>query len=222
MSDEEAADLVSIGAQALIDRAKELGLTWTLRLATVILPKSSSQTSVIYDGDTVAIDIVNMGTYVIAGDRVYVIQVPPAGNYICGRVGGAAYAPQLFIQSDVTSSSSGTFTTTETVVQSITVPLIRGRHYRILWSVMFSSTVAGDRVVSRIREDDETGTQLAGSNVILSSANGSYNGSLRTRYTALDTADKTFVGTGQRAAGTGNIIRQATNNDSILDVYLID
>lgn len=81
-----APELIGTGAQAVVDNAKRLGLTWTLRLATVINSSNLAAVSAIYDGDTVAIDMTSMIGVLGPGQRVYVIGVPPSGNYIVGLV----------------------------------------------------------------------------------------------------------------------------------------
>ena len=74
--------------KATVDNARALGLIWTLRLATMT---SIDPVEGIYDGDTeaggVAIAMTSMVGSVAIDDRVYVIGVPPSGNFIVGRVG---------------------------------------------------------------------------------------------------------------------------------------
>jgi len=81
-----APELIGTGAQAVVENAKRLGLTWTIRLATVVDATIDAVTA-IYDGDTVAIGMTSMIGSVFVGQRVYVIQVPPSGNFIVGFVG---------------------------------------------------------------------------------------------------------------------------------------
>jgi hypothetical protein len=81
-----APELIGSGAQAVVENAKRLGLTWTLTLATVT---STSPVEAIVDGDTAAIGMVPMIGRLLVGRRVYVIQVPPSGNYIVGFPEGA-------------------------------------------------------------------------------------------------------------------------------------
>jgi hypothetical protein len=81
-----APDLIGIGAQAIVDNAKRLGLTWTLTLATVT---SINPVQAITDGDTVIIGMTSMIGPLTLGQRVYVIQVPPSGNFIVGSTSGA-------------------------------------------------------------------------------------------------------------------------------------
>ena len=80
-------------AAALVQNAGRLGLTWDLKPATI--GDTSATITVVIDGDSAAISAQNMlGEKVIAGDRVYVVVVPPAGNFIVGRQ-GINYPPYL-------------------------------------------------------------------------------------------------------------------------------
>lgn len=82
----DAPDLISTGAQALVDNADRLGMTWQLRPATVITSTASGTVTASYDGDDEAIGMVSMIGKPAIGDRVYAISVPPAGNFITGFV----------------------------------------------------------------------------------------------------------------------------------------
>jgi hypothetical protein len=87
---QEAPALIGIGAQSIVDRAKELGLTWTLRPAVVTRVGDSANnnnTEIIYDGDTVPIGCVNVtGNTLTLGQRVMGLIFPPSGNLIIGLV----------------------------------------------------------------------------------------------------------------------------------------
>lgn len=80
------ATSIAVGAQALVDNADRLGLTWTLSLATVTQDSGTGPKAII-DGDTVALDMVSMIGRLIPGQRVYVLRVPPSGNFIAGAFG---------------------------------------------------------------------------------------------------------------------------------------
>jgi hypothetical protein len=78
-------ELISVGAKALVDEAKRLGLTWTLRLATVVTVSSDNSVTAVFDGDTVPIGMTSMSFGPLVPDqRVYVVIVPPSGNFIVG------------------------------------------------------------------------------------------------------------------------------------------
>lgn len=96
MTDEATTDLI----QELKDNAGRLGLTWTLVAATVADPTIPT---VIFDSDTSSTPtpVVNLLSVPLAADRVFVVTVPPAGNYLIGRsplvdparFGSCTYAP---------------------------------------------------------------------------------------------------------------------------------
>lgn len=80
-----ATDTASASTSALVENAGRLGLKWDLRPATVM--QADPVVTIMYDGDTAIITAVSMIGDVNAGDRVYVIFVPPSGNFITGRTG---------------------------------------------------------------------------------------------------------------------------------------
>jgi hypothetical protein len=79
----EAPELISIGAQSIVDRADSLGLTWGWRPATIVSAVSGAITAV-YDNDTEAIGMFSLVPGLYIGARVMVQKVPPSGNYIVG------------------------------------------------------------------------------------------------------------------------------------------
>ena len=81
-----SAKVLNAGARELVNQARNLGLTWTLRLATVVNSAPDSMTA-IYDGDSAAISMVNMSGNTLSPDeRVYALIIPPSGNFVVGRV----------------------------------------------------------------------------------------------------------------------------------------
>lgn len=77
-------DDVAAFVKELQDNAARLGLTWILSAAQVADP---TVPTVVFDSDTsaTAVPVVNLLSDTAAGDRVYVAQIPPAGNYMIGR-----------------------------------------------------------------------------------------------------------------------------------------
>ena len=71
----------SAGAQALVDDAQRLGLTWDLRPATV---GALDSLKVIVDGDTEQVNATSMVGALFVGLRVYVLLIPPSGVFIVG------------------------------------------------------------------------------------------------------------------------------------------
>lgn len=106
----------------------------------------------------------------------------------------------------VATTDSSTFTTTETVADSVTASLVSGRIYRVRWSGGGVSTVAGDILLVRLREDSVTGTVLCERNFyIASTSSGGFGSEIEAEYTAVSTGSKTFVIAGVRNGGTGTL-----------------
>lgn len=109
------------------------------------------------------------------------------------------------------TSTTSTFTTTETVTDSVTAALVDGERYLVEFWGHFGTTVNGDDVTVQIREDSVSGTSITQNTVDIPTGSVSIAVYLRTEYTAVATGNKTFVATGDRFAGTGNITRVASS-----------
>ncbi len=123
-------------------------------------------------------------------------------------VGDLAIVPSVGYALGTTSVSS--FTTTETVTDTITTGVTSGKSYLIRWMGMFQSSVAGDSIEVRIREDALAGTSImSGRKQILATGTLVV---IRALWTAGSTINKTFVVTGKRVAGSGNIGRYGASD----------
>ena len=87
-----AQDLAVAQVQAIIENAQKLGLVWILRQATIVDDDPILATQ---DGDTEPIAHTSIIGSVAAGQRVYVLVVPPSGNYIIGFVDSGWLTPTL-------------------------------------------------------------------------------------------------------------------------------
>lgn len=117
---------------------------------------------------------------------------------VAGRIPGEEIALTT------STSDSGTWTTTETLADTVTAPVVSGRIYKIVWWGGVATTVAGDTVTIRMREDNITGTILSERNHYLpTSSSGGFALYHEGRYTADATENKTFVIGGVRNGGTG-------------------
>jgi hypothetical protein len=84
MNDQVA--LVGAAAKEIVQQAQTLGLTWNLRIATVVSSSFASGLAIVFDGDTVTISATNMtGDILVGGDRVYVVMIPQSGNFVVGH-----------------------------------------------------------------------------------------------------------------------------------------
>jgi hypothetical protein len=73
--------IITTAVQEALDQARALGLTWTIRMATVV---TASPLTIVYDGDTIVINAVSMIGTLTPAARVYVLSIPPSGNFITG------------------------------------------------------------------------------------------------------------------------------------------
>ena len=107
---------------------------------------------------------------------------------------------------EIREINSGSYTA-ETLLDTITVPVVDGRRYKIVWDSEIVSSVNAtsetDRV--RIREDTTTGTVLQTRTIALPNAVAA-PARAEARFTATVTEDKTFVVTGSQLGGTGSHI----------------
>lgn len=131
--------------------------------------------------------------------------MPNAGDIIkAGRIPGEVVA------SSSETSDSSTFTTTETVIGTLTFTRVSGVTYMIEAEAQVSSDTANDVVRILLREDNSTGTAIDhGVIEINSTADARPNTrNLRALHTAPASTSKTFVVTALRISGGSGVIRR--------------
>jgi len=129
---------------------------------------------------------------------------------------------QRLVGTEVERTSPSAGFTAETVVDSVTVSLVAGTSYRIVWlgqvstSSATTTTVANERIRGRIREDNISGTQRQLRDMVTIFGGGvSYDFQLYAKFTAVSTGSKTFVATCQRVTGTGTITSFAAGDSPV-------
>lgn len=143
-AEEQLPELLSAQTQAVVDGAKRLGLTWTLRPATVAT--SADGPVVIYDGDTIVTGAVPLNGNAIPGDRVMMLQIPPGGNYIIGRLPGTPLTPLMtstFRGETVSAGDVVITTVAQTITPLVSLALTSPGEYMITASVDIDYTVSG-------------------------------------------------------------------------------
>lgn len=85
--------------QAAIDEAGRLGLTWRLRPGTVAGDGVADplRVPVVVDGDDATTKAHSMVGPVVASQRVWCAQIPPAGIYLIGVIGEAAVSAGMLV-----------------------------------------------------------------------------------------------------------------------------
>lgn len=138
----EAPELIGVGAQAVTEQARRLGISWGWQPATVV---TSSPLTAQYDGDTVPIGMTSVIGTPAVGARVAVIFVPPAGNYIVGLLTGSA--PSTMTNNEpATSPGIVTLTTAQQLYLSSTVTVTGAAEWEAVAFVDFDCTVAGTTI----------------------------------------------------------------------------
>lgn len=136
-----------------------------------------------------------------------------AGKFRCYENGGwKDCVGNSRIATAAATSDSSTFTTTETQVMSVTAPLVNGQTYRVRFIGALKSTVANDRVTTRLHQDNTAGADMQNQNTVITTTTGTTSGypvMFEAEYTAVATGNKTFVVTGQRVGGSGDINLEA-------------
>lgn len=124
---------------------------------------------------------------------------------------GATYATIQTVERVAAASltaDSAVWTTVESgSLLSVVAPLISGWKYAVKMFTAVSTTVGGgtEYAVMRVRQDTAAGTQVMGPQVTLaSSSTVGFAVYGYAEFTAVSTANKTFVLTGERNGGTGN------------------
>lgn len=105
----DAPALIGVGVQAVVEQAQQLGLTWTLRPATVTAQSTASAGSITFDGDTAALYCINLTDQSYpAGTRVMGL-ITPTGIYIISGLTPLARSTILNNFAGVGSTSSATY-----------------------------------------------------------------------------------------------------------------
>jgi hypothetical protein len=201
-------ELLSTAAKGIVENANRLGLTWRLSIGTVTEASSANRFLVILDGDENEISVTSMMGTVTVGRRVYVVSVPPSGNYALGMVSGLF--PGTRIATSERTSDVSTFTA-ETVTDTVTGDLIEAYTYRIVGFITARSTVVNDVDLIRIREDGLGGTIMRNFRIVIPQigAGTDFFAYTETQYVPAANETKTFVLTGARASGSGSITHTA-------------
>ena len=77
----ELPGVIASAVQQVVSDSRGLGLTWTLRIATIL---TTSPLTIIYDGDTDTSNAVSMIGPLAPLQRIYSLIVPPSGNFVVG------------------------------------------------------------------------------------------------------------------------------------------
>jgi hypothetical protein len=103
----------------------------------------------------------------------------------------------------VTTTTSSTAASAETVVQTITVDVVAGQEYKIYAKGLCQANTVADRMRYLLREDSVSGTTLDLGNIYQDATGDALSFRAEAYWTASSTGAKTFVQTLGRYAGSG-------------------
>lgn len=119
------AEEIGVGVEALVETFRRMGLAWRLLPATVYADNTNtpSSTRITLDGDAEPTRAISMVGQVPQGARVFVMVVPPQGNYIVGiGTGGMRIWKSQLTQADAVLNLTTTPTVVSGTSQTIVVP----------------------------------------------------------------------------------------------------
>lgn len=155
--------LVDTAVAAVQTQAAELGLSWHLHQATVLDGATPSLVKLRMDVDELAVAVtfgISMVGPLAVGARVYVMSVPPAGQYVLGY----AVFPGLVDGVNVISGTliSGVSAETDIPNLALSGPVKSGYTYLVTVQAHFAVTTTTDDWQLFVRRD----TALTGTNLL--------------------------------------------------------
>jgi len=114
-----------------------------------------------YDGDTVPIAVTNMtGFSLPPGGRVYVLIIPPSGNFIVGFAGEMQQLSRGQVDWVASTVSSAAIGAEAVVLTGNSITWAAGRAYEVINNPYATGDTASSSVVFRIRKTNLAGTDL--------------------------------------------------------------
>lgn len=218
---DQLPDLLSIQAQAVVDRAKALGLTWTLRPATVNVSYGTDP-AVIYDGDTEQVGVTSLIGDLQPSSRVMMLQVPPAGNFVLGRLSttGATTVKQLATYRNDVPATGDTILTTasQNIIPVLTLTLTSDAEYLLTLNIDWDAFIAGGNnlCAGTIQVD---GVGLADQMIFQQNTSGVREVVSRTWYGTLLAGTHTFQPIAAKSLNTGGWATRAAGTSLIYQIW---
>lgn len=221
MTNDQLPDLLSIQAQAVVDRAKALGLLWTLRPATVNVSYGTDP-AVIYDGDTEQVGVTSLVGDLQPSGRVMMLQVPPAGNFVIGRLStsGATTVKQLATYRDSLAATGDTTLTTssQAITPLLTLSITSDAEYLLTLNVDWDAFVAGGNnlCAATIQVD---GVGLADQMIFQQNTSGVREVVSRTWHGTLLAGTHTFLPIAIKSLNTGGWAVRAAGTSLVYQIF---
>lgn len=192
---EQLPQVLAVQLKAMMENSKRLGLTWSLRLATIASAENGNITAT-FDGDEEPIGMVSMVGPVVSDTRMYVLIIPPSGNFIVG--GDLQGAPARGAIAYFRRTTNKTAITAEVgFILLENVPLVKDRIYEIRGQASFSNVTTRTIHTIRVAQPGPatTGSTVLEEAVFQTAAVGSTGGTGRVagRYIPPATAAYSFL-----------------------------
>lgn len=217
----ELPQLFSAQAEAIVDRAQSLGLTWTLRPGTVNTSYATSP-SVIYDGDTEPIGVVSLIGNLLPATRVMMLQIPPAGNFVLGALSqtGTTNVKQTATYRNDTAATADTTLTTasQNIMAATSVTITSDAEYMLTLNVDWDAFVAGGNnlCAATIQID---GVGLADQMIFQQNTSGVREVVSRTWYGTLLAGSHTFQPIAAKSLNTGGWATRAAGTSLVYQIW---
>jgi hypothetical protein len=145
-------------AKEVIADPKRLGISWTLRPGKVV---NLDPFHVTYDGDSAALDSVNLtGNPLPLDRRVMGLLIPPSGSFIIGKYGADVGELFTYIDGASTATPSAAFSAETEVLRIVRFTFEPQRAYKIEFRFDVLTTSGTNAAVWRIRKTSTVGTLL--------------------------------------------------------------
>lgn len=222
-SSRELDQILTAQATAMVERAKALGLTWTLRPASAGTGTGDNPI-VTYDGDTERVGAVSLIGDIIPGDRVMMLQVPPAGNFVLGRIGGIAGSKTSVRQTatfrtSVAATGDTTLTTaSQNIIPAVALTLASDADYLFTLNVDWDAFIAGGNnlCAATIQID---GVGLADQMIFQQNTSGVREVVSRTWYGTLLAGSHTLQPIAAKSLNTGGWATRAAGTSLVYQIW---
>lgn len=153
-------------ASAVVADAERLGVAWQWRLATVVgLDRANyGSVTVVFDNpdDSTPVQVISAVGDLGVGDRVYVQEIPPGGNYIVGAPSIAEYEDVIEANVAATQTTVGTTELNLARLEFPSFTQIAGRLHVLHFQIISNRGTITDEFEVRLRQSTAlTGTLLA-------------------------------------------------------------
>lgn len=170
MTDASAVPAVDLSTSMQNNGLGSLEQEWSLAPAVVTSFDTAKMIAFgVFDGDAAVIPMISLVGYVATNARVFVLRVPPSGNYIIG--GGNLGTGDWIAYAGPKTSNTAASSSTDVGVLSISgIPTIPGNIYRIETTTLnMTPSASGLTAEARLRYEDD-GSAADGTSTQIGSA----------------------------------------------------